>query len=213
MIAPKIPLVQDGQILSTNLINSMIGRIEYAADLLRQYKLVAGDEMYVEPHFDGTRVSYFQPVAGGATPTLPINLFPGFPSATDPIFNADVLLEKYKPGSAPTDPAKLEKYFQPLIDGVNIDVTVLIEKYGSNVFLKGTMTGIDGLMTGFTAGPTILVQFGPSPGPSGYVRLSTISTSGITFKLTSYYFGEPPFDPPKQFYPASVSFEIVDSVT
>ena len=72
MIAPKIPLVQDGQILSTNLVNSMIGRIEYAADLLRQYKLVAGDEMYVEPHFDGTRVSYNQPVAGGATPTLPL---------------------------------------------------------------------------------------------------------------------------------------------
>jgi len=64
MIAPKIPLVQDGQILSTNLVNSMIGRIEYAADLLRQYKLIAGDEMYVEPHFDGTRVSYNQPVAG-----------------------------------------------------------------------------------------------------------------------------------------------------
>jgi hypothetical protein len=72
MIAPKIPLVRDGQILSTNLVNSMIGRIEYAADLLRQYKLIAGDEMYVEPHFDGTRVSYNQPVAGGATPTLPL---------------------------------------------------------------------------------------------------------------------------------------------
>ena len=69
MIAPKIPLVRDEQILSTKLVNSMIGRIEYAADLLRQYKLIAGDEMYVEPHFDGTRVSYLQPVAGGATPT------------------------------------------------------------------------------------------------------------------------------------------------
>ena len=68
MIAPKVPLVRDGQILSTNLVNSMIGRIEYAADLLRQYKLVAGDEMYIEPHFDGTRVSYLQPVAGGVTP-------------------------------------------------------------------------------------------------------------------------------------------------
>jgi hypothetical protein len=46
----------------------MIDRVEYAADLLRQYKLVAGDEMYVEPHYDGTRVSYFYPVGGGATP-------------------------------------------------------------------------------------------------------------------------------------------------
>jgi hypothetical protein len=29
--------------------------------------------MYVEPHYDGTRVSYLQPVAGGATPTQPIS--------------------------------------------------------------------------------------------------------------------------------------------
>jgi hypothetical protein len=51
----------------------MINRTEYAADLLRQYKLKAGDGMYVEPHADGTRVSYLQPVAGGATPTQPIS--------------------------------------------------------------------------------------------------------------------------------------------
>ena len=69
MIAPKVPLVRDGQILSTNLVNSMIGRIEYAAELLRQYKCISGEEeIYVEPHFDGTRVSYLQQVAGGATP-------------------------------------------------------------------------------------------------------------------------------------------------
>lgn len=72
MIYPKVPAVRSGQILSANLVNSMIGRIEYAADLLRQYKLIAGDEMYVEPHFDGTRVSYFQPVKGGASPALPV---------------------------------------------------------------------------------------------------------------------------------------------
>jgi len=84
MIAPKIPLVKDGQILSTNLVNSMIARIEYAADLLRQYKCISGgEEIYVEPHFDGTRVSYVQRVAGGATPLQPIVVpskypFPGF---------------------------------------------------------------------------------------------------------------------------------------
>ena len=68
MIAPQIPLVRDGQILSVGLVNSLINRTEYAADLLRQYKLIAGNGMYVEPHFDGTRVSYLQPVKGGATP-------------------------------------------------------------------------------------------------------------------------------------------------
>jgi hypothetical protein len=72
MIAPKIPFVRDGQILSVDLVNSMIARTEYVADLLRQYKLIAGDEMYIEPHFDGTRVSYLQQVAGGATPTQPL---------------------------------------------------------------------------------------------------------------------------------------------
>lgn len=72
MIAPKIPFVKDGQVLSVDLVNSMIARTEYAADLLRQYKLVAGNEMYIEPHSDGTRVSYFQPVKGGASPALPV---------------------------------------------------------------------------------------------------------------------------------------------
>jgi hypothetical protein len=67
VIAPKTPFVKDGQILSANLINSMIARTEYAADLLRQYKLIAGNEMYIEPHNDGTRVSHLQPVYGGAS--------------------------------------------------------------------------------------------------------------------------------------------------
>jgi hypothetical protein len=40
----------------------MIKRTEYAADLLQQYKLIAGNQMYIEPHYDGTRVSYLQPV-------------------------------------------------------------------------------------------------------------------------------------------------------
>lgn len=65
MIRPKIPLVQNGQRLTSDLVNSMIHRTEYAADLLRQYRLTAGTEMYVEPHYDGTRVSYLQPVGGG----------------------------------------------------------------------------------------------------------------------------------------------------
>ena len=91
MIAPKIPLVQDGQILSTNLVNSMIGRIEYAADLLRQYKLIAGDEMYVEPHYDGTRVSYNQPVAGGATRRIPLIPFP-YPDDLTPPINPTILV-------------------------------------------------------------------------------------------------------------------------
>jgi hypothetical protein len=60
--------VASGTRLTTDLVNGIINRTEYAADLLRQYKLAAGSGMYVEPHYDGTRVSYLQQVAGGATP-------------------------------------------------------------------------------------------------------------------------------------------------
>lgn len=68
MIRPRLPRVASGTRLTTDLVNGIINRTEYAADLLRQYKLVAGAEMYVEPHYDGTRVSYLQPVGGGAPP-------------------------------------------------------------------------------------------------------------------------------------------------
>lgn len=69
MIRPRLSKVASGTRLTTDLVNGIINRTEYAADLLRQYKLTAGNEMYVEPHYDGTRVSYFYPVAGGATPS------------------------------------------------------------------------------------------------------------------------------------------------
>lgn len=68
MISPKLEKLSDGSILTTNIVNSLINRIEYAADLLRQYKLIAGEEAYIEPHYDGTRVSFGSPVGGGATP-------------------------------------------------------------------------------------------------------------------------------------------------
>jgi hypothetical protein len=73
MISPRLSKVVSGTRLTTGLINSMIKRTEYAADLLQQYKLIAGNQMYIEPHYDGTRVSYLQPVGGGTTPTQPIS--------------------------------------------------------------------------------------------------------------------------------------------
>jgi hypothetical protein len=69
MIAvPRIPPVSDGQRLNFGLVNHIIKRTEYAAELLRKYKCVAGDDMFVEPHYDGTRVSYLQAVGGGVKP-------------------------------------------------------------------------------------------------------------------------------------------------
>ena len=72
MISPRLSKVVSGTRLTTDLLNSMIKRTEYAADLLQQYKLIAGNQMYIEPHYDGTRVSYLQPVGGGITPNQPI---------------------------------------------------------------------------------------------------------------------------------------------
>jgi hypothetical protein len=72
MISPRLSKVVSGTRLTTDLLNSMIKRTEYAADLLQQYKLIAGNEMYVEPHYDGTRVSYFSPVGGGINPVVPL---------------------------------------------------------------------------------------------------------------------------------------------
>jgi hypothetical protein len=69
MIRPALSKLAEGTTLTVNHINDIINRTEYAADLLRQYKLVAGTDMYVELHYDGTRVSYLQQVAGGASPT------------------------------------------------------------------------------------------------------------------------------------------------
>jgi len=131
MIAPKIPLVKDGQILSTNLVNSMIGRIEYAADLLRQYKLVAGNEMYVEPHSDGTRVSYFYPTKGGATPigagiTIPPNR--NFPFQQN-LFNLlDIIF----------DSADQERLFADPNNPYIIDLADITRLYGSNARVRAT---------------------------------------------------------------------------
>ena len=160
MIAPKIPLVRDGQILSTNLVNSMIGRIEYAADLLRQYKLIAGNEMYVEPHFDGTRVSYFQPVGGGATPRQPLV------GALPPFFNSDgtqnarqntiwvmdnMLLED--------NPRFINQILAMFNEGILLDGNVFTERYPGQVMLifmksNGLMAGPSSFFGPFLAGTT-----------------------------------------------------------
>ena len=92
MIRPRLPKLASGTRLTTNLVNDIINRTEYAADLLRQYKLTAGNGMYVEPHYDGTRVSYLQQVAGGATPTQALTKTYSIPWNT----RSDLLGELYQ---------------------------------------------------------------------------------------------------------------------
>ena len=118
MISPRLSKVVSGTRLTTDLLNSMIKRTEYAADLLQQYKLIAGNQMYIEPHYDGTRVSYLQPVGGGTTPAQPVSpayrivgysisgIFSGF------IYDGSTFTDIFVPGSALTIPYG--------IDGLNI---------------------------------------------------------------------------------------------
>jgi hypothetical protein len=204
MIAPQIQFVRDGQILSTNLVNSMIGRIEYAADLLRQYKLIAGDEMYVEPHFDGTRVSYFYPVAGGATPRGSQITIPKYPivqrplSPTDGRYNAQVLLEDYKPGNEPETATR--DYWQPFIDGVPFDSSDLVYPPGS--YLKWTVSGVSGALA-----LVPFIAFVATPGSPAYFLLPL--GPGVSFQLIDFYFGPEPSTPENPYYPTGTSFSIV----
>jgi hypothetical protein len=65
-IIPPIRPIRDGKILDTNLINHIIQRTEYGAELLSRYKMVAGSNMFVEQAGNGLGVSYLTALAGGA---------------------------------------------------------------------------------------------------------------------------------------------------
>jgi hypothetical protein len=163
MIAPKIPLVQDGQILSVGLVNSLIGRTEYAADLLRQYKPIAGNGMYVEPHFDGTRISYNQPVAGGATPAKPLV------GALPPFFNLDGTQNARQNTIWVMDNMMLidnPNYIDRVIDiftqGVELDPDVFNERYpGATMVMNMAQSG--GLMLGPSSPAGAYIVAAPYP--------------------------------------------------
>jgi hypothetical protein len=57
MIYPTLNKVGSGQRLSVELVNGLIKRTEYAADLLRQYKLIEGDEIDLNSLYGGTTIS------------------------------------------------------------------------------------------------------------------------------------------------------------
>jgi len=65
-IVPPIRPIRDGKILDVNLINHIIQRTEYGAELLARYKMVAGLNIFVEQAGNGLGVSYLTALAGGA---------------------------------------------------------------------------------------------------------------------------------------------------
>ena len=57
MIYPRLERVTNGQRLSVELVNGLIKRTEYAGDLLRQGKCLAGTNVSVAQRYDGSLVS------------------------------------------------------------------------------------------------------------------------------------------------------------
>jgi hypothetical protein len=58
MIRPPLPRVKNGDVLGLGLMNGIINRIEYAADLLRQGRPLAGESINIEENYSGTIISY-----------------------------------------------------------------------------------------------------------------------------------------------------------
>jgi len=58
MIYPRLERVSNGQQMSVELINGIIKRTEYAADLLKKYRCLAGAEILVAQQSNGTRISH-----------------------------------------------------------------------------------------------------------------------------------------------------------
>jgi hypothetical protein len=147
MIRPRLPKVATGTRLTTDLVNDIINRTEYAADLLRKYKLIAGTEMYIEPHYDGTRVSYFSPVGSGNNPVVPLpvykyrlienlpslNIVAGGPSS----LNTTVQLQRYTGTGGVGDPIVPKPWVTPINYIVRFSVGFL--PFGS--FASAPVTG------------------------------------------------------------------------
>lgn len=57
MIYPRLDKIRNGQRMSVELVNGLIKRTEYTADLLRQYKPLAGTDISIAQRNDGTTIS------------------------------------------------------------------------------------------------------------------------------------------------------------
>ena len=190
MIAPKVPKVQDGQILSADLINSMISRIEYAADLLRQYRIIAGPEMFAEPASSGTRLSYFQPTFGGATPRQPL------PESQIYLQNLYDLVGQDGTGRTFSS-GEFEQLYP---NGLEFDYNDIKRIFGSNASMRFSGQGFSSAMAGYVAGVGYALWFatggpvenrpvsGPSKGMSSIMKIQSIYSPWLSasFSMTSY---------------------------
>jgi len=178
VIAPKVPKVQDGQILSADLINSMISRIEYAADLLRQYRIIAGPEMFAESGVGGTRVSYFQPVAGGATPRQPLPETQIYLQNLYDLVGQDGTGRTFSSG----------EFEQLYPNGIEIDFNDIYSIFGSSASILFSGEGFSSIMTATVQGVGYAQWYasggifvndpvtGPRRGQSSIMKIRSLST-------------------------------------
>jgi hypothetical protein len=176
VIAPKVSNVKDGQILSAELVNSMISRIEYAADLLRQYRIIAGPEMFAESGVGGTRVSYFQPVAGGATPRQPLPETQIYLQNLYDLVGQDGTGRTFSSG----------EFEQLYPNGIEIDFNDIKRIFGSNASVLFSGEGFSSAMAGYVQGEGYAEWFvsggsvvndpvsGPRPGQSSIMKIQSI---------------------------------------
>jgi len=87
MIYPTLNKVTNGQRMSVELVNGLIKRTEYAADLLRQYKLIAGNDITLNSVVLGTTIS-----ASGNSNAIKYRgyIMPTVPSENDILLEEDV---------------------------------------------------------------------------------------------------------------------------
>lgn len=196
MIRPRVGKASDGQIMSVELVNGIIARTEYAADLLRQYKLIAGNRMYVEPHYDGTRISYAQPVKGGTTkPTklagaLPPFFVPGGGGAQDARKNTIWVMDNMM--NEDVSPELYQQIVDMFTEGVELDPDVFNERYPGALMIMN-MKSNGGLMSGPNGNPPGFVVAAPRPIPifNPYGR-GTIGAKTLCRLIYPPFIGDPP---------------------
>ena len=94
MIYPRLNRVRNGQRLSVELVNGLIKRTEYAGDLLRQGKCLAGTDVAVAQGYNGAVINSTISALQRALQRKYFGyIFPSVPSENDILLEEDVPVE------------------------------------------------------------------------------------------------------------------------
>jgi hypothetical protein len=186
MIYPRLNRVRNGQRLSVELVNGLIKRTEYAGDLLRQGKCLAGTDVTVAQGYNGavinSTISALQRKYFGY-------IFPSVPSENDILLEEDVPFEF--PGGElgglyardlPLN--ERQKVVYPefvLLDSYKL---VFSSAYWANFDDEPTPLGLYQSLSGITTPPYSSFNLG---GSNGYPSFGPHPNAGIL--NSSFFFG------------------------